>query len=56
MIAAKSMATLQSGDRGLVETMLVHNMERALARTAPPFCLRVTAIPVDGTAARATEL
>jgi hypothetical protein len=27
MIAAKSMATLQSGDRGLVETMLVHNME-----------------------------
>lgn len=41
-------ATLQIGDRGLVETMLVQNMERALARTAPPFRLRVAVIPVDG--------
>ena len=41
-------ATMQSSVGGLFETKSVRNMERALARTARPFHLRITEIPVDG--------
>jgi hypothetical protein len=36
------------GSRGLLETKLVRDLERALARTARPFHLRITEIPVHG--------
>ena len=41
-------ATLQSSVGALFETKLVRTMERALARTARPFHLRITEIPVLG--------
>jgi hypothetical protein len=41
-------ATTRSSDHALAETTLVKNMERDLARTAQPFHLQVTVIPVDG--------
>jgi len=40
-------ATMQSSG-GLLETRLVRDIQRALARTARPFHLRITEIPVDG--------
>jgi hypothetical protein len=40
-------ATMQSNG-GLLETKLVRDMERALARRAQPFHLRITEIPVHG--------
>jgi hypothetical protein len=41
-------ATMRSSVSGLLETKLVRGMERALARTARPFHLRITEIPVLG--------
>jgi hypothetical protein len=41
-------ATMQSSVGALFETKLVRTMERALARTARPFHLRITDIPVLG--------
>jgi hypothetical protein len=41
-------ATMQSSVGALFETKLVSTMERALARTARPFHLRITEIPVLG--------
>ena len=40
--------TRQSSVGGLLGAKLVKNMERALARTAQPFHLRITEIPVHG--------
>jgi hypothetical protein len=41
-------ATMQGSAGGLLETKLVTDMERALARTAQPFHPRITEIPVHG--------
>jgi hypothetical protein len=41
-------ATMQSSVGALFATKLVRTMERALARTARPFHLRITEIPVLG--------
>ena len=41
-------ATMQSRDRGLVESTIVKKMEHDLRRKAQPFHLWVTEIPVDG--------
>jgi len=40
--------TMMSCERGLVETTLVSDMERAMKRTAQPFRLQITEIPVAG--------
>ncbi len=40
--------SMRISDRGLAETTLVENMERALSRTPRSFHLRITEIPVEG--------
>jgi hypothetical protein len=48
-------ATMHSSVGTLFETRLVRNMERARARKTQPFHLRITEIPVAGTAALAAS-